>query len=325
MDEKLLIKFLEKKCTQEELNEIFVWMNESHENTTYLFEMEEAWSTGNEYKYAQKEELDEGLNRLIIGIREKATLYVKFRNIISSLPVRVAAVVAVISLLSLNLYMMIHKSDAGAMNIVEVPRGQRVNLVLSDGTKVWLNSDSKLSYPAKFSSGKREVILSGEGCFDVTKNKDLPFIVHSQDLDIKVHGTKFNVNSYNSDYTSVTLENGSVEVAFADQFKPLMMKPNERLIYSKTDGVSLNKNIDASLSSKWVSGELVFQSVTLKELTRELQRRFDMKIIIMNSNLESQLYTCRFKSNVTIDAVMELLKSTRDLDYSIQDKKILIY
>lgn len=325
MNEKLLIKFLEKKCTQEELNEIYIWMNESPENTKYLFEMEEAWNTGNEYKYAQKEELDEGINRLISGIREKTTLYVKFRNIISSLPVRIAAVVAIISLLSLNLYMMIHKSDAGAMNIVEVPRGQRVSLVLSDGTKVWLNSDSKLSYPAKFSSGKREVTLSGEGCFDVTKNKDLPFIVHSQDLDIKVLGTKFNVKSYNSDHTSVTLENGAIEVAFADQFKPLMMKPNERLIYSKAEGVRLNKNIDASLSSKWVSGELVFQCVTLKELTLELQRHFDVKIIIMNSDLEDKLYTCRLKSNVTIDSVMELLKTTRDFDYSIQDKKILIY
>lgn len=325
MNEKLLLKYLEKRCSKNELNEIYNWMNESHENKTYLFEMEEAWNMGYEYKYSISGETDMALNDLLHKIQPATKKRSALKNILYSVPLRVAAVIAVISLLSLNLYMLINKSEVETMNIVEVPRGQRVNLVLSDGTKVWLNSDSRLSYPAKFSKSSREVILTGEGRFDVAKDKNSPFIVHSQDLGIKVLGTVFNVKAYNPDAVSVTLESGAIEVEFAEQFHALKMSPNEHLVYSKTEGIRLNKNIDASLSSLWVSGELIFQGVSLKELAQELQRHFDVKIVITNTNIENQLYTCRFKKGVTISGVMDLLKATKDFDYSIEDKKIIIH
>ncbi|MGL5787066.1 MAG: FecR family protein [Bacteroidales bacterium] len=325
MNEKLLLKYLEKRCSKNELNEIYNWMNESHENKTYLFEMEEAWNMGYEYKYSISGEMDMAMNDLLHKIQPATKKRSALKNILYSVPLRVAAVIAVISLLSLNLYMLINKSEVETMNIVEVPRGQRVNLVLSDGTKVWLNSDSRLSYPAKFSKSSREVILTGEGRFDVAKDKNSPFIVHSQDLGIKVLGTVFNVKAYNPDAISVTLESGAIEVEFAEQFQALKMSPNEHLVYSKTEGIRLNKNIDASLSSLWVSGELIFQGVSLKELAQELQRHFDVKIVITNTNIENQLYTCRFKKGVTISGVMDLLKATKDFDYSIEDKKIIIH
>lgn len=325
MNEKLIIKYLEKKCSKEELNQIYNWMNESHENKTYLFEMEEAWSTGYEYKYSISDDVNEGLNKLMHEIQSKNNKKITLKKILLSLPLRIAAIITVISLLSLNLYMLINRNESDTMNIVEVPRGQRVNLVLSDGTKVWLNSDTKFSYPAKFSKNKREVILTGEGRFDVAKDKSSPFIVHSQDLGIKVLGTVFNVKAYNPDAVSITLESGAIEVEFAEQFKALKMLPNEHLVYSKTEGIRLNKNIDASVASLWVSGELIFQGVSLKELTQELQRHFDVKIVITNTDIENQLYTCRFKKGVTISGVMDLLKATKDFDYSIRDKKVIIH
>ena len=229
-----------------------------------------------------------------------------------------------IGLLGTNLFFLLDK-DTGLTNIVEVPRGQRVALTLSDGTKVWLNSNSKFVYPAQFSSEERDVRLEGEGFFEVAHNPQSPFTVHVDLLRIKVLGTKFNVKAYKEETSFVTLAEGKVEVITDDDEQKVTMKPNQQVSYSKEYGLAVDKDINTDVVKSWILGEAAYQNKRLDEITHDLERKFDVHIDIRDRELSSEIFTCRFKESATIDQVLTLLKETRKLDYKIRGTQIEIY
>ena len=229
-----------------------------------------------------------------------------------------------IGLLGTNLYFLLDK-DIGLTNMVEVPRGQRVALTLSDGTKVWLNSNSKFIYPAQFSSEERDVRLEGEGFFEVAHNPKSPFTVHVDLLRIKVLGTKFNVKAYKEETSFVTLAEGKVEVITDDDEQKVTMKPNQQVSYSKEYGLAVDKDINTDVVKSWILGEAAYQNKRLDEITHDLERKFDVHIDIRDRELSSEIFTCRFKESATIDQVLTLLKETRKLDYKIRGTQIEIY
>ncbi|MEG1545137.1 MAG: FecR domain-containing protein [Tannerellaceae bacterium] len=211
------------------------------------------------------------------------------------------------------------------LNTVEVPDGQRASLTLSDGTKVWLNSQSKLTYPTRFSENDRNVKLEGEAFFEVTHNGRVPFIVHSSLMDIKVLGTRFNVKVYTNEVAFVTLAEGKVEIATTDNENKLTLKPHEQASYSKEGGLNLVKQVDTEAITSWTDGEMCFVNRRLDEIVKDLERHFEVKITIRDSRLAAELFSCRFKESTSINQVLNLLKETRNLDYSTNGNIILLY
>ena len=310
MDEQLLIQFLTHTCTSEDLRLVDQWIASGKPNADWLFEMERIWSLKDELRFSDRREIEEAYNRFTLsqGKSKNAKPHFYIYPIL-----KYVAAVIIIGLLGLNLYKMVQPATVGE-NTVEVPKGQRASLMLSDGTKIWLNSQSKLIYPTQFSDKERNVRLEGEA-----------FFVHSPLLAIKVLGTKFNVKAYFDEKSVVTLAEGKVEVETNDCKNRLTLKPNEQVSYSGSSGLALEKNINTNTVKLWMKGEGAFIQCRLDHIVRDLERKFDVKIVITDHSLSSEVFTCRFKDTATIEQVLHLLKETRRLDYLFEGEQIRIF
>ena len=321
MDEQLLIRFLTHTCTSEDLRLVDQWIASGKPNADWLFEMERIWSLKDELRFSDRREIEEAYNRFTLSLGKSKNAKPHFY--IYPILKYVAAVI-IIGLLGLNLYKMVQPATVGE-NTVEVPKGQRASLMLSDGTKIWLNSQSKLIYPTQFSDKERNVRLEGEAFFDVAHKEHLSFVVHSPLLAIKVLGTKFNVKAYFDEKSVVTLAEGKVEVETNDCKNRLTLKPNEQVSYSGSSGLALEKNINTNTVKLWMKGEGAFIQCRLDHIVRDLERKFDVKIVITDHSLSSEVFTCRFKDTATIEQVLHLLKETRRLDYLFEGEQIRIF
>ena len=321
MDEQLLIRFLTHTCTPEDLRLVDRWIASNKANADWLFEMERVWSLKDELRFSDKKEIEEAYNRFTLsqGKSKNAVQHFYLYSIL-----KYVAAVLIIGLLGLNLYKMVQPATVSE-NTVEVPKGQRASLMLSDGTRIWLNSQSKLIYPTQFSDKERNVRLEGEAFFEVAHKEHLPFVVHSPLLAIKVLGTKFNVKAYLTEKSVETLAEVNVEVETNDCKNKLTLKPNEQISYSESSGLTLEKNINTNTVKLWMNGEGAFIQCRLDNIVRDLERKFDVKIIITDHSLSSEVFTCRFKDTATIEQVLHLLKETRRLDYSFEGEQIRIF
>lgn len=321
MDEQLLIRFLTHTSTPEDIRLIDQWITSDQENANWLFEMERIWSLKDELRFSDKKEIEEAYNRFARPQEKQQETASRFYLY----PVlKYAAAILIIGLLGLNLYKMTGDKPSGE-NKIEVPKGQRAALTLSDGTKVWLNSESKLTYPTRFSDKERTIRLEGEAFFEVEHKKSTPFIVNTSLLAIKVLGTQFNVKAYLNEKSIVTLAEGKVEVETNDHENKLTLQPNEQVSYSKSSGMILEKNIDANKVQSWREGEIAFVQQKLDNIVRHLERKFNIKINIADQSLSSEIFTCRFKNTATIEQVLFMLKETRRLDYTFEGEQIRIF
>lgn len=163
-------------------------------------------------------------------------------------------------------------------NTITTPKGGQYQLVLSDGTKVWLNAESSLIFPAEFVKSERKVELTGEGYFEVANDKTRPFLVTVNDMSVKVLGTHFNVSAYTDEKSiKTTLLEGSVEMMNNGKF--VMLKPGEQGRFQvESKALQITRNVDLDETMAWKNNEFVFNETELKEAMRQLSRWYDIKI-----------------------------------------------
>jgi transmembrane sensor len=188
-----------------------------------------------------------------------------------------------------------------------VTRGEKSQLILPDGSKVWLNSESTISYPNNFMEGHREVQLSGEAYFEVAKYQDQPFIVKTDHYNIRVLGTKFNVMAY-SDFnrTETSLIEGKIEIQKGEQ--NISVIPGEVFTFFN-DKYSLKK-ANVEQSSKWKDNIFDFDHITFKELIIRMERWYNVDIKIKNPELDGILYSGIFKNEETIGQALNTIQLT---------------
>ncbi|MBN8859738.1 MAG: FecR family protein [Sphingobacteriales bacterium] len=226
-------------------------------------------------------------------------------------------------------------------NIIATQRGSRTTVQLSDGTKVWLNADSKIYYDEAFKSNVREVQLEGEAFFDVKKDSSRPFIIHTSVIDIKVLGTRFNVKSYkNENETETALISGRVEISIkGSPEKKIILRPNEKLIVKHPASSGTVESGNALLVVKalrknpvyksnpeilWMDNKLVFDGETLEAVCKKLERWYNVKITIQDESLKKGAYTAIFDGE-TLENVLTALKITDGIDFSIHNNEVLIF
>lgn len=317
MDETLLLRFLTRQCTPAEIRQIEQWISADQANADWLFEMERIWGLKDEQRFSDRQEVENAFRRFQSGIRRQRTATCRV--------LKYAAAVIVPVLLLASLYMSVRNRTEDALNTVEVPAGQQITLTLSDGTKVWLNSQTTFSYPSSFTDGNREVTLRGEGFFEVVASREKPFTVHSSLLHVTVSGTKFNIKAYAGEPSYVTLAEGEVEVSVNDETgRRLTLRPNQQVSCSEEKQMTLIKNIDTERVKSWTDGELCFVDQPLSVIAAELERRFNVDIRIQNDTLAADIFTCRFKKNVTVEQILTFLKKTRRINYKTEDQKVEI-
>ncbi|RNC63998.1 FecR family protein [Proteiniphilum sp. X52] len=195
-----------------------------------------------------------------------------------------------------------------AMNTLHVPAGQRAQITLQDGTKVWLNAQSTLVYPSQFSKKNRTVEITGEAFFDVAQEKKRPFIVSTQHIDMEVLGTQFNVYSYpGAGYIQTDLVEGSVKVYQADDEKSnIILKPNEQVIIRGKDMTVSNTNNPEHML--WRNGIYAFTNERLITIIEKLQLYYDIKIVVEDSDIFNVRYTGKFRQRDGIEEILHILQ-----------------
>lgn len=203
-----------------------------------------------------------------------------------------------------------------------------VSISLSDGTKVWLNASSKITYPTSFASDERRVELVGEAYFDVAKNEKKPFIVVVSDkLDIKVTGTEFNVKAY-SDESSVktTLVTGSVEIVekkSQNLSHSIILKPGQQG-YTNENGDLVIKNVDINESIAWIKGIFYFLDTDLESIMKCLARWYNVEVIFKNQELKALKFGAVISKRENISVITNLLKMTGTVDFEIAEDKVFV-
>jgi len=320
MNEDLLIKYLNKECSPAELHSIFEWTNQSANNRKWLFEMEKAWSAKAFLRYSDKKKLDIAYQKFIVSINPKKHKTKSFNWIFA---LQMAASITLILLFGIDILNRTKKTEPTS-NTIEVPAGQRVAVTLSDQTKVWLNAETKFTYPSSFSKHNRNVFLEGEAFFKVAHNKEKPFTVHTDKIDVKVLGTVFNLNAYPKVRTAVTLNQGKVEISANHFTRKVILNPDQQAICLEKD-LYVRKNVNSSLARLWIDGELAYLDEPLKVIAKGLERQFSVVIVIENESLSNKLFTCRFKPGITLHHALNLLKTTREMDYELHNNYIKFY
>lgn len=241
-----------------------------------------------------------------------------------------AAAVALV-IISTGLLLFINKFSASSDSIMLVeqivPRGKMIHLSLSDGTQVWLNSDTRFRYPKKFNGDEREVYLDGEAFFDVTKDPERPFRIHSKELTTTVLGTSFNVRSYNDeDVQEVAVISGKVSVLHTDKnaSKEIKLVPGEKALLTKNSG-ELRKLLFADFSAytSWKDGKLIFENAPVSDVISSLERRYDIEIRLQSKAMENCRVTAEF-DRLPVERIMYLLSYTLKGKYSVTDSGYLI-
>jgi len=230
---------------------------------------------------------------------------------------RIAAIITLIisvSVASYYVYKDITSQDDSTICFETfAPLGSQTKIILPDSTIVWINSGSSLKYNQAFGKKDREVILAGEGYFEVKIDKTKPFIVHTDSLNVNVLGTIFNVRAYKEDdNVIVNLFKGSVNVSLS---KPgsaglHIMKPNEKLVFSKQTKKIESSEVSASSSALWTTGKLCFVDATIEQISKDLERKYSMKIRIENEKIKKEL----FSGSLNLDLTLEEILSYIDVD-----------
>ena len=207
-------------------------------------------------------------------------------------------------------------------NKVEIPRGREYQIVLGDGTRVYLNAQTELRFPESFaSSEQRLVYLSGEAYFEVTKNPSKPFVVQCKDYAVKVLGTSFNVNSYEGDETSkTTLATGKVEIDMDG--KQTILNPGQQAII-KNGEVNV-KEVDVEVYTTWMFDNFRFQSESIQEIMTKLSRWYAIDVFYMNESVRNYHFTGYLPRYAKIADVLELLSLTTNIKFDVEGKTVIV-
>lgn len=206
------------------------------------------------------------------------------------------------------------------MQTIHVPAGQRAVLTLTDGTKVWLNAKTTLTFPNYFEGGSRNVRLNGEGYFRVAKDTDHPFIVNTERYDIRALGTEFNVLAYTgTPFFATSLLEGSVEVyAPSSADKPVRLIPNT-YIYLENDMLK-RKKIEHRSYFLWREGLICFYDATVGDMIAKLQLYYDVKINVYNDKLLKSRYSGKFRTKDGVEHVLKVLQLRNKFTYEKNDE-----
>ena len=212
------------------------------------------------------------------------------------------------------------------MNKIIVPTGGEYNLILSDGTRVYLNAESVITFPKHFTGERREVTLEGEAYFHVTASKEHPFIVKTKDMDVMVTGTEFNVKAYSDEMNvQTTLLQGVVTVFSGLEKKEKMeIKPNQQAEWCRRSVKMRVREVDPDLFMAWKNGRFIFRQDRLGDIMRTLARWYGVEVVYLDESVKSMLFAGKLDRSEEITPILDVLRTTDKLSVDVKGKKIVI-
>lgn len=329
--DELISLYIDGGIDSESLNILEQWSKLSEDNTLYVRNRIEisfsAKVAGGNTKFDKDKAYMRFIERkenCLVSEKKKMFVFSSYYRIIC----RVAALVLIL-ILPLAGYWSGVKTVKETFSdiIVEAPLGARTKLYLPDGTLVWLNSGSKMIYSQGFGVDDRKLKFEGEGYFEVTKNKKLPFEIKTRELNLTVLGTKFNFRNYTEDEEAVVnLIEGKVKLNNELAVSPEMyLYQNEKAILSKNTGKMDKSEMNESNSILWTRNELYFDEILLKDIAVQLSRSFDVNINVADSLKDRRFYGSFKIVGNSIEEVLETISSTGRMKYEFKDNRYLLY
>lgn len=305
--------FLEGKLSEEKEIELLNWIKHSDENKAIFLQEQ----TRIEQLVISKKDIRVAQNWNLIKKRIQAAgssnvrgLYLKIASIAA------AFVFGIVFTITVKDYDNLFGYSSAEIQNISVPYGAKTNIKLPDGSLVWLNAGSTLSYPSKFSK-TREVSLDGEAFFEVEHN-DKPFVVETKFGDVEVKGTSFDVKAFGDENLQTTLVTGSVVFREKVNGKEVTLKPGEQ---ANLEGTQIEvRKVDTEIFTSWKEGKLIFNNEYLPAVIKRLERWYNVKIILDDDKrLERIKYNGTLEME-TFSEVLGLLKVTSPVDYSYNEK-----
>ncbi|MCK5135704.1 MAG: FecR family protein [Bacteroidales bacterium] len=379
VSKEFIIKFLTGESTKDENLLINQWLNKKAENKRYFDEIEFLWKASGISRDLNDDDKKNDWNIILGKIGEEPenqllksqVQHSGIRKIFGDRTrkglnnfLKIAAIFFLAFSFSwASFYLLNKKPDTAsfAYNQIITTKGEKSQIILSDGTKIWLNSESVLKYPSSFNEIKREVFLEGEAFFEVQKKDDkIPFVVNTSHIDIEVLGTSFNVMAYSDEESfettvvtgSVCIQRKSIKPSPDQNFvlkpnqkvtilkrgsqitlseietdKPTLVKKtraNQSISSNKKEQIIISPNVDIELHTAWREDKLIFQSETCENIAYKLERWYDVKIHIQNEELKKYRYTGKFEHKETLSQVLEILNLTTPINYTFKQNDLYI-
>ena len=329
--DELIANYLNEGLDKNALDELKTWIAASAENQQYFIRQREIWFSAVSREAASVYDKDKAFENFRNRVESQKEIQSTSRRGFSlSALWRYAAVVAIIIAVGCISYWQgeVNVKDTFADISVEAPLGSKTKLYLPDGTLVWLNAGSRMTYSQGFGVDNRKVELEGEGYFEVKRNEKIPFFVKTKDLQLQVLGTKFNFRDYPEDHeVVVSLLEGKVGLNnLLREEKEAVLSPDERAVLNKANGLLTVESVTASNASQWTDGYLFFDEELLPDIAKELERSYNVKIHIANDSLKTFRFYGNFvRREQNIQEVLEALASTEKMQYKIEERNITIY
>jgi len=313
MDKELLLRYIEGFASIEEKIEVTNWLDAHPDNMKEYLTLRKLhdimiWQQAATIKSEEKKNGKSSIQHL--------------KSIYSEV-LKIAAVLLVAFLGSWYFFTEFRNQDSVVMQTLRVPAGQRAEITLVDGTKVWLNAKTTLLFPSRFTEKNREVKIDGEGFFEVTANKSQPFIVKTNRFDVKVWGTKFNLMAYSEkNIFETSLLEGSVEVMKSNDTQGVMIKPDERISFVN------NQLVVAPIIYPnhflWREGIISFNDESFPELVSKLELYFDMKVEVKNDKILDYRCTGKFRTKDGVEHILKVLQLSNKFSFKIDEKMNVI-
>jgi transmembrane sensor len=330
MNNELLIEYLNGNLN--EVNQISVekWYLASKENQKILDQLYFTIFVSERIGVMENIDVEESLREFKRRLKEKQNKSIKaektHHRLHFSKYVAAAVLAGVIIIGSYTATNIINKITAPFTVLTNI--GERAQVLLPDGTKVWLNASSKIEYSTSIFSRTRNVKMNGEAYFEVKKDKSAPFIVNSNGMFTKVLGTKFNICA-NADehFITETLLEGSTRIT-----APLMeknsveMKPYQQFRLDTNTGKTMLT--DCSMAKEyigWIDGKLHFEKATLFEIALTLERYYNVRIVFANNKIKQERFTCDFETKDNIYQILSILRKTHKFDYTTDKRNVRIF
>ena len=279
LNEDIIIRYLENRCSEEDFVLINEWMKESDENAGELFRMEEIYQLG---KFPFEEEnlvarAERRLGRRLEQENQKKQEVFKLRSVLRY----AAAIVGVMVLAAGLAYWFRNKAEE--LVVASAAHGQVREMLLPDGTKVWLNQSSVLKYPRAFEGKERHVYLDGEAYFEVARNHEKPFMVKSPAMDVRVLGTSFNIKCRpDNSFAETTLIEGEVEVKDKSDKGRITLLPGQKAVLNRVTGRMQVKQVDPKMEIVWHNDLIPFEKSSIFQIAAALERFYGVKIILIS-------------------------------------------
>lgn len=311
MNRNLLYRFFEGHASIEEMKQIKEWAESSEENLRVLYQERKLFDAG---------QILGSMPMQAAPRKSKARQVGLWREWL-----KIAAVVAVTFSLTTTWFIFTNHRTALAMQTITVPSGQRVNILLPDSTDVWLNAGTTFSYPTTFGTRQREVELDGEAYFDVTHNEEIPFVVHTSQMDIEVLGTEFNVEAYSdTEHFETSLIQGCVKVSStSDPEQHVTLAPSQKT--TMLDGQLVVENIDDYNVYRWREGLYCFRYKSFADILKDLEKYFDIEIRLENPRIAGIVLTGKFRIPEGLDFILKVLQLDVEFSYSRDIEHNIVY